>query len=396
MPVRSTPLQHPPPEPGQVVPTADPRDALTKWAEVDSRALSDNVRAIGDHVGAGVGVMAMVKANGYGHGMLTASRAALAGGAAWLGVSCAEEAQALRQAGIDAPVLITGWCQPRLAAELITAGVDLTVYDADTLEAVIAGARLAGRTASVHLKVDTGMTRLGARADSVPALCASLAAARREVVLRGVFTHFAVAEADDAFTAEQNDGLLRAVDCARQIAPDALLHAANSAAALTSPHTWHDLVRAGIAIYGYPPVATAVPLRLAMTVVARVTQVRTVSRGDSVGYGRTWRAQRPTRVATVAAGYADGVMRSLSNRGVALIGGQRAPIVGRVSMDQITLDVSDIDNVRSGDAAVLFGVRDGATLDAAAVAEMAGTIANDVLCAVSSRVPRIDVGATGG
>jgi alanine racemase len=336
-------------------------------------------------------VMAMVKANGYGHGMLTAARAALDGGATWLGVSCAEEAQALRQAGIDAPVLVTGWCQPRLAAELIAAGVDLTVYDADSLDAVVAGARQAGRTAGVHLKVDTGMTRLGARTEAVADLCAALSAAGRQVRLRGVFTHFAVAESDDAFTSEQNEGLLRAVECARQLAPDALLHAANSAAALTSPQTWHDLVRAGIAIYGYPPVATTVPLRPAMTVVARVTQLRTVTRGDSVGYGRTWLAERPTRVATVAAGYADGVMRTLSNRGAALLGGRRAPIIGRVSMDQITVDVSDVDGVRAGDVAVLFGVREGIRLDAAEVGEMAGTIANEVVCAVSSRVPRIIV-----
>ena len=394
MPVRSAPLQRRPPEPRTPLSGAagDPRAALTKWAEVDAAALRDNARALRAHLGDDVALLVMVKANGYGHGTLTAARAALAGGATWLGVSCAEEALALRADGVEAPLLVTGWSNPRAIPALVAAGVDVTVYDVDTLEAALAGARASRRTASIHLKVDTGMGRLGAAPDDVRDLCRRLGASRSAARLRGVFTHFASAESDEEFTAQQHARFLVALDVALQSAPDALVHAANSAAVLLHPRTWHDLVRVGIAFYGYAPVRTDIPLRTAMTVVARVTQVRTVTRGDSAGYGRTWIAPGAARIATVAAGYADGVLRALGNRGALLLRGVRVPIVGRVSMDQVTADVSDVEDVRPGDEAVYLGVRDGATLDADDVAAMAGTIPNDVLCAISSRVPRIVTG----
>lgn len=382
---------------GATVPAGDARASLTKWAEVSVRTLSENVAAICDHVGASVAVMAMVKANGFGHGSVTAARAALAGGAGWLGVSSAEEAEALRDAGIEAPMLVTGWPHPARVAALVRAGVDLTVYDIDTLDAVIAGAREAGTAARAHLKIDSGMGRLGARPETVAGLCSQLAAQRSLVRLCGVFTHFADAEDDDDFTGEQHQRFLELAEVALEVAPDALLHTANSAATLARPQTWHDLVRPGIALYGYPPVDVGgVRLRPAMSVVARVSQVRTVPTGETVGYGRTWRAQRPTRIATVTAGYADGVLRSLSNRGAVLVGGHRCPVVGRVSMDQTTVDISETDGVRPGDEAVLFGERDGIRLDAGEVAAMAGTIANEVLCAVPSRVPRVTLGETAG
>ncbi|HET9050809.1 MAG TPA: alanine racemase, partial [Candidatus Dormibacteraeota bacterium] len=371
---------------------SDPRAALTKWAEVDHGAITDNVRALRRHVGEDVAVMAMVKANGYGHGMVETARAAIAGGATWLGVSSAEEAVALRGAGTHGRILVTGWAHPALGAGLVAADVDLTVLDGATLDAAIAAARAARRRARVHIKVDTGMGRLGARPDTVAALCRLIAASRDDVEITGVFTHFASAETDPEFTEEQNERLVRLAEMVRQLSPDAIVHAANSAAALARPHTWHDLVRPGIALYGYPPVDTPdLGLRLAMTVAARVTQVRTVAPGDTVGYGRTWRASRPTRVATVAAGYADAVPRALSNRGALLVRGHRCPVVGRVSMDQTAVDVGDIEVV-PGDEAVVFGERGNARLDAADVAQVAGTIANDILCAVTARVPRVPAG----
>lgn len=391
MPARSAPLQRRPSEPrtNSRETADDPRSALTKWADVDVRALSDNARALLAHVGDGVALLLMVKANGYGHGMVTAARAGLAGGATWLGVSCAEEALALRSDGIDAPVLVTGWSNPRLVPDLVEAGVDITVYDLDTVEAALAGARASRRTARIHLKVDTGMGRLGARHDDVTDLCRRVVAGRSVAQLRGVFTHFASAEDDDEFTSAQHARFLCALDVALQHAPDALVHAANSAAALMRPRTWHDLVRVGIAYYGYPPVAGhAVDLRPALTVVARVTQVRTMARGDSAGYGRTWISPGGARIATVALGYADGVLRTLGNRGAMVVRGVRVPIVGRVSMDQVTIDVSDVDGVQPGDEAVYIGPN----LDADDVAVMADTIPNDVLCAISSRVPRMVVG----
>lgn len=377
--------------------TASVPAGLTKWAEVDVAALRDNTAAICRHVGDAVSVMAMVKANGYGHGMELAAGAALAGGARWLGVSSSEEALQLRDAGIDAAVLLTGWAHPQHAPRLIETGVDVTVFDASTLDTVVTAARALRRKARVHVKVDTGMGRLGARVERLHELCTQLQSARDEVEIVGVFTHFADAETDDAFTSEQHQRLLDAAATVRQLAPDALIHCANSAALLRHPDMWHDIVRPGIALYGYPPVADgAVSLRPAMTVLAHITQVRTLATGESVGYGRAWRAQRPTPIATVAAGYADGVLRSLSGRGQVLVRGRRCHIVGRVSMDQVSIDVSDAMPVAAGDVAVLFGVRDGARLDAAEVAAMVDTIPNEVLCAVSARVPRVAVGTEEG
>jgi alanine racemase len=211
------------------------------------------------------------------------------------------------------------------------------------------------------------------------------------------FTHFADAEDDPDFTLRQDHVFVGAVDGLRRRWPGLLLHAANSAAALGLPETRHDLVRCGIAIYGYAPVGfpAAAEFRPAMSFRARVTQVKTVRPGQSVGYGRTWVAERDTRVAAIAAGYADGVQRVQSNRGLVLVGGRRCPIIGRVSMDQLTADVSLVHEVRPGDEAVLFGRQGDAWLGADEVAAAGGTITYEVLCAVSSRVPRLRVEEAG-
>jgi alanine racemase len=379
------------PAPGRAV--APDTSALLKWAEIDATAIRDNTAAI--RRVAGVAVMAMVKADGYGHGATVAARAALAGGASWLGVSSAEEALRLRAEGVTAPILVAGWGHPARLAALIAAGVDLTVW---TPAQVAAAAAAAGSApARVHLKVDTGMGRLGCAPGDLDALAEAVARAGDPVRPIGVFTHFAVAEDDPAWTREQ-DRVFRGVALPlRRRWPELILHAANSAAALLLPETRHDLVRCGISIYGYPP--PGAPLagwRPAMRVAARITQVKTVAPGHSVGYGRTWVAERPTRVATVAAGYADGIHRALSNRGAVLIGGSRCPVVGRISMDQLTADVSRAEPVGEGEEAVLIGGQGDQHLGADEVAAWAGTISYELLCAVSARVPRVTVQADAG
>jgi alanine racemase len=366
--------------------------ASSKWAEVNAAALRDNAAAVVRHVGPDVAVMAMVKANGYGHGLGIAAEAALAGGATWLGVSSPEEALEAVQFG--APVLLVGWSNPSSHLQLVSAGVDITVWDADAVTSVARAASEAGRPGRVHVKIDTGMSRLGARPDQLGELRRALVEHSAHLELAGVFTHFADSEAPDfGFTDEQHGRFLELVTEFRELAPGALVHAANSGAILRARHTHHDLVRLGIALYGYPP-ATArevVPLRPAMTMLARVTLVKTVAAGDTVGYCRTWRAEAPTRIATVAAGYADGVQRAQSNVGTVLVDGVRCPIVGLVSMDQIGVDVSEVDGVRTGDEAILFGERDGAQLGADEVGAAVGTIPHEVLCAVSARLPRVVV-----
>ena len=363
-----------------------------KWAEIDAGALAANAGAIAAHIGPDVAVMAMVKANGYGHGAVLAARCMVAGGASWLGVSSPEEALQLRDAGIEAPMLTVGWSPPSAHRALIAASVDITVYDLAEVETLSVRARAAGRPARVHLKVDSGMSRLGAPLDQVHAILRAIRDAGPHLQLAGVFTHFADADAEDpAFTLYQHEHFLPVVEAARDVDADVLVHCANSAATLRFPEMRHDLVRPGIALYGYAPpeAAEIVPLRPALTFAACVTQVKTVRAGDTVGYGRTWTATRDTRLATVAAGYADGVHRTQSNRGHVLIAGVRCPIVGRVSMDMISVDVSAVDGIGPGDEAVVIGGRDGVHLGADEVGEAGGTVAYEVLCAVSARVPRI-------
>jgi alanine racemase len=292
-------------------------------------------------------------------------------------------------------VLVVGRADPGSHDALLAAGVDTTVYDREGIEATAAAARRAGARARVHLKVDTGMGRLGVQPGAVAEIVDTLARAN-DLELVGVFTNFADSDAPDFdYTERQHECFLAAVAAVRAVAPDALAHCSNSGAILRAPHMHHDVVRPGLALYGYAPdvARDVVGLRIAMTMVAPVTQVKTVAPGTPVGYGRTWTADRTTRVATIAAGYADGVLRAQSNRGVVLIGGCRRPIVGRVSMDQLCVDLGEdrgeADIVRPGDDAVLFGEQAGVRLGADEVGATVGTIEREILTAVPDRIPRV-------
>jgi alanine racemase len=365
-----------------------------KWAEVAVSALRDNVAALRAHVAPATAVMAMIKANGYGHGALLTAVAAIEGGATWLGVATPEEALQIAAADLGAAVLHVGWTHPSQLEALVRAGVRITVYEAAAVAAVAAAARQVGRAARVHVKIDSGMGRLGARPEAVGAVAAALRDAGDDAELEAAFTHFADADgADLEFTEEQHRVFLDAVPPLQDVNPALSLHCANSAATLRLPHMHHDIVRPGIAIYGYAPpeCGGVVELRAAMSLVACVTQVKTIRAGDTVGYGRTWTARHDTRVATIAAGYADGVHRAQTNRGAALVHGERVPVIGRVSMDQITLDVSDVESVATGDEVALFGRQGDAFLGADEVAAVEGTISYEILCNVSARVPRFTV-----
>jgi alanine racemase len=360
-----------------------------KWADVDLSVLRGNASAFAAQVG--TPIMAMVKAQAYGHGGPPAAQALLDGGATWLGVALPGEALELRGAGIEAPILVVGWSHPDTHRAMVDAGIDITVSDPAGVDAVTAAARSAGRQARVQVKVETGMNRQGVDLAALPAVLAHLASERAHLRLTGVFTHLADADGADPTHAEmQHERFLAAVDIARDQARDPIaIHAANSAAALRFPHMRHDLVRPGIALYGYPPAnCPPVAVEPAMTVHALVTHVHTVPAGEYVGYGCTWRAERDTRVATVAAGYADGVHRAQSNRGVVVLRGVRCPIVGRVSMDQVTVDVSALDGVAPGESVIMVGGIGPDRLGADEVAAVEDTISYEVLCAVSARVPR--------
>ncbi len=357
---------------------------VLRWVEIDTAALARNAEVIATLVKP-AGVMVMVKSNGYGHGMRIAAQAALDGGAAWLGVYTPQEALGLRAAGFDAPILVVGWSPPSMIGDLVAAGVDVSVLDA---EGTAAAAAAAGRHARVHLKIDTGLHRLGALPGEVESLAGAVRDAGDRVRVAGIFTHFADAAEDPGFTIAQHGRFLEAVRALRAVAPDALLHTSGSAAILAHPAMHHDLVRAGIAFYGYPPVPGPASLQPAMNVFCRVAQVRTVAAGETVGYGRTWRAETARRIATATLGYGQGLPRALSNRGHLAIRGERCPIVGIVSMDQVGVDVSDVAGVGPGDTAMFIGERDGIRIGADEVGDLCATLPHEILCGISEALPR--------
>ncbi len=353
------------------------------WATVDLDAIAHNVRAIRGRLPAATAFMAVVKADAYGHGALPVARAALEAGASWLGVATADEAFQLRAGGMDAPLLILGPIPEALIAKATDAGCALTVAN----ESFISTAQRASTSTRmrVHIKVDTGMTRLGIVPDALESALATLDPSR--VTVEGIFTHLASAdEPDPAMTRKQLAAFQQAAQTVRGRWPHALRHAAASAGAFAYPDAALDMVRIGIALYGVPPAPhlTTPALRAAMMLTTRVVHVRRVAAGTPVSYGAAYRTRRESTIITVPVGYADGYPRSLSGTGHMLVGDQRVPVAGRVCMDYTMLDVGDTP-VREGDTVTVFG----GGLPAAEVAEAAGTIAYELFCRIGSRVPRI-------
>ncbi|MEU5691282.1 alanine racemase [Actinosynnema sp. NPDC020468] len=344
---------------------------------VDLGDLRHNV-ALLDRMASAAAVMAVVKADGYGHGAVAVARAAVEGGAAWLGSCSLAEALVLRDAGITAPVL--AWLDPAGTdyAPGVDAGVDLSVSSLRRLTEVRAGARAAKATARVHLKIDTGLSRNGCPKDDWEALVRAAASAP-EVEVVAVWSHLAVADepghpATD-LQAERFDDAYR-VALAHGLDP--LRHLANSAATLTRPDLHFDLVRPGIAVYGLNPVHTEVDLRPVMTFRSAVALVKRVPAGEAVSYGLTWTTKSATTLALVPVGYADGVPRALSNRAHVWLAGKRRPVVGRVCMDQVVVDCGD-DEVAEGDEVVMFGSGAHGGPTAREWADLVGTIDYEIV-----------------
>lgn len=348
-----------------------------RWAEVDLAAISANCDRILHHLPRGTELFAVVKANGYGHGVVPVAHAALEGGATRLAVATLEEAAQIRGLLDHEHILVMGGLLPTQASAIASSGCSVAVSGRELAEALAAS----GRQVPVHLKIDTGMGRFGCPPEDAPRL-AQLIDESHGTRLAGTWTHFASAEKDDAMTREQFERFLDAVS-RFDVAPG-LRHACNSAGALNHPDFALDAVRCGISIYGceWPGTRPALSLR------AVITHVKSVEKGATVGYGSLWRAPGPARVATVAIGYADGVHRARANRGHVLVRGRRAPLIGMVSMDAITLDVTDVPGVRPGDVATLIGRDDDQVITAEEVAEWSGTISYEVLTSLGSRVER--------
>ncbi len=369
---------------------------LPACAQVDLDAIRDNVAALKGMAGRAE-VMAVVKADGYGHGLVPAARAALRGGATWLGVAQLPEAVELREAGIDAPVLSWLHVPGQDFSEAIRLGVDLSVSTQWSLDAIATTARREGVTARIHLKVDTGLGRNGAWGDELDGLVGSIGSLEAEgaVSLVGVFSHFAYADAPQHPTVraqqvrfEEIVGELEQAGLSPQ-----LRHLANSAATLTNPSAAYDLVRPGLAVYGLSPVPDlGAPehygLREAMRLTAHLSSVKPCPAGQGISYGHTYTTERDTLLGLVPMGYADGIPRHASSVGPALVGGRRVTIAGRVCMDQFVLDLGADYDGAAGDEVVLFGRGAAGEPTAQDWAAAIGTINYEIVTRVGCRVPR--------
>lgn len=366
-------------------------DFLT-WAEIDLDAIAHNARLLKDRAGAESELMAAVKANAYGHGAVPVSKAALEGGASQLAVHRTREGVQLRQAGITAPILIMGYTLPAESKRVVCWDLTPTVNSKVQAKAVSAAAMAQDRALPIHVKVDTGMGRYGLLPDEVLDFVRFLNDLPG-LILEGLYTHFAVADlADKSFTRHQFSIYMDVVGQLEEAGfAFPLKHVANSAATLDLPEMALDVVRCGIALYGLRPsgeVEPAVPLQPALSLKSRVARVRTVPAGSSISYGRTYVTDKATDVALVPVGYGDGYHRLISNRGAVLIHGQRAPIVGRVCMDQFVVSVDHIRDVQLHDEVVLIGRQDGECISAEEVAGWAETINYEVTSSLLPRVAR--------
>ena len=378
------------------------------WAEVSLGALGQNFHAIQKHVGAGVTICAVVKADGYGHGAVECARALESEGAKWLGVTDAAEGLALRVAGVAARILLMTGIWKGEEDGIVAQNLTPTIWEPWHIELLERAARkrpadLPSHRLPVHLKIDTGMNRLGASKEVLPRLCEMLSACEH-LTLEGVSTHFASAEVLDSEHAvlqmkcfEEGLAILRSYG----LHPP-LVHTGNSAAMSARPETWKTMVRPGIALYGYslpfarggnPAAGANLPLHPVLSWKTRVLTVKEVAAGQAVGYMGTFVTKTQSRIAVLPVGYADGYPRLLSNRARVIVGGEFAPVVGRVSMDLTIVDVSHIPGVAVGDEVILIGQTAGEgsakSVDAIELARWCESVPYEILCGLSQRVPRV-------
>ncbi|WP_347491113.1 alanine racemase [Desulfoscipio sp. XC116] len=368
------------------------------WSEINIEALIHNIKQLRNITSPQAELMAVIKANAYGHGALQVARTALANGAARLGVARASEGAELREAGIDAPILVLGYTVPEEYPLILEYNLTQTVYSMQLAQDLSTIAAQSGKNVLVHIKVDTGMGRLGFFPDINGAKNIISVARLPHLELEGIFTHFASADCrDKSYAIKQWNSFTDFLDL---LAGEGLRfpcrHAANSAALMDMPETHLDMVRAGIAIYGIHPsnevAQKHVKLRPVMTVKARVAQIKHVPKGSGISYGVTHVTPAPTIVATIPIGYADGYNRLLSSRGEVLIRGRRAPVIGRICMDQFMVDAGHLPDIQPGEEVVLLGRQGSDEITADHIAQKINTIAYEVLCAVNCRMPKYYIG----
>ncbi|MGI6037519.1 MAG: alanine racemase [Limnochordia bacterium] len=360
---------------------------LRVWAQVDLGAVAHNTRAIDRFLNGKCKIMAVVKDNAYGHGAVEIARTVLDNGAHSLGVSTVEEGCQLRAAGIKAPILVLGAILPGQVDDAVREGLAVALFDQALARDLNRAAQRWNQPALAHLKVDTGMGRLGVLPPQVPEFLQALGSLDH-LDLQGIFTHLATAdEEDETYTLSQLKAFEEVLaTCRRYGYGELTIHAANTAATLAHPQSHYDLVRPGLGIYGLhpsPKTRSTVPLQPVLSLYCRVMQVKEVPSGSAISYGCTYRTQGPTKIAVLPIGYADGFLRILSNNGRVIIKGRSCPVVGRVCMDYCMVDVGDLD-VEPGEPVQLIGP----DLPVEEVAEKMGTISYEVLCLLGPRVRR--------
>ena len=372
------------------------------WAEVSLKAIEHNLKVIRKHLGPKKPkILAVVKSNAYGLGAVPIAKTLQKAGTEWFGVTCANEGIELREAGITKRILVLTGFWPGEEKRLIKHGLTMTVSRADDLKYLERAAKSSRLKAKVpfHLKINTGMNRLGIQPEEIETF-ARLLADCRHIQLEGTYTHFASAEDfTSGQTCTQEKLFLSCLDRLRALGVSpGIVHMANSGAISARPETWADMVRPGAILYGYyqsfdPPekkkeVMGQMPLQPSLSLRARIIALRDLAPGQSVGYAARFISKRPSRIAVINAGYADGVVRALTNKGQALVNGRRVPLVGTISMDLTTLDVTDVPDAKLGDVVSIFGADGDEDIQVSDVAASINTVTSDLLCALGRRVPR--------
>lgn len=362
------------------------------YVTIDLAAIRNNYHVLRRRVPAGVRVMPVIKADAYGHGMLPVAQTLEAEGAEYFAVALVEEGIALRQAGIKAGILVLGAAMADAVSEAVRYDLTQTVFSVEMLQLIDREAAQQQKTAQVHIKLDTGMNRIGLRTEDEARQVAGALAKAKNIKAAGIYTHFAVADEPmedgslNAYSRQQLERFKQLRACFDESIP---AHVANSAMSLLAPEAYFSMIREGISLYGYPPVKTDLPFTPALTWRSEIVHIKNISEGETIGYGRSFIAPRDMRIATVAVGYGDGYHRAASNRGEMLVQGKRVPIVGRICMDQTMVDVTDLPQASVGDEVVLIGNQQGRSITAEELACWAGTISYEVLLGITARVPRI-------
>jgi alanine racemase len=371
------------------------------WAQVSLSALRQNYRTVADYIGTGVTVCAVVKADAYGHGAVECALALEQEGASWLGVTSLDEAIPLREEGVATRILLMTGFWLGEEEEIVRLRLTPTVWEVGQVELMErAAARLGITPQAIHLKVDTGMGRLGAAPEDLPRICSVLNSSRH-LKLEGFSTHIASSEVLDAPSVGEQ---LKTFDAARKTLAECglqpeLIHAANTSAVISHHESWNSMVRPGLALYGYhlpferagravSGRALKLPVKPVLTWKTRILSLREMRAGQALGYGGTYVTKAPSRIAMLPVGYADGLNRGLSSGGRVIVREHYAPIVGRISMDLTMVDVTGIPGIEVADEVILLGSSDGLSVDAREHADLAHTIPYEILCAISKRVPR--------